>query len=141
MKIFYDREHKFFSLERPWRCVKKIRTRRHKPQSAVWIACPSLAGEAQRQLEFIDRDLEELNKRRDQTPWLFAYGHRPMYCSDDDDEVAMMGKSGFAFWRFPNVSRFMFNSPPAPCQPPTHLQPHAFTSSEGLRTDARSVEA
>eukprot|EP00300_Choanocystis_sp_HF-7_P018992 c20201_g1_i1.p1 GENE.c20201_g1_i1~~c20201_g1_i1.p1 ORF type:complete len:575 (+),score=118.16 c20201_g1_i1:251-1726(+) len=41
---------------------------------------------AKRQLAFVDADLTAVNQNRDATPWVFAYGHRPMYCSDNDDD-------------------------------------------------------
>eukprot|EP00128_Syssomonas_multiformis_P018375 Colp12_sorted_trinity150504_noHs@25682 len=40
---------------------------------------------ARRQLEFIEADLIEANKQRHVRPWIFAYGHRPFYCSNGDD--------------------------------------------------------
>eukprot|EP00759_Apiculatamorpha_spiralis_P029191 PhF_6_TR31479/c0_g1_i2/m.46268 len=41
---------------------------------------------AKRQLEFIEADLQLAVSRRSQVPWIAVYGHRPMYCSDNDDD-------------------------------------------------------
>jgi len=41
---------------------------------------------AKAQLKFIEEDLIEANKVRNEQPWIIVYGHRPMYCSDDDDD-------------------------------------------------------
>eukprot|EP01137_Pigoraptor_chileana_P002603 Opistho-2@41675 len=38
------------------------------------------------QLKFIEEDLIRANKERHLRPWIFAYGHRPFYCSDSDDD-------------------------------------------------------
>jgi hypothetical protein len=49
------------------------------------------------QLEFIESDLKKANENRINTPWIIAYGHRPMYCSDtDDDDCVLMQDQ----WRF-----------------------------------------
>lgn len=39
------------------------------------------------QKKFLEADLQAANTRRDVTPWVIAFGHRPMYCSaiDGDD--------------------------------------------------------
>lgn len=37
-----------------------------------------------RQLAWLRRDLQEANANRDQRPWVIAFGHRPMYCSNND---------------------------------------------------------
>ncbi|XP_020775077.1 acid phosphatase type 7 [Boleophthalmus pectinirostris] len=41
-----------------------------------------------RQLEWLKKDLEEANrpKNRAMRPWIITMGHRPMYCSDDDQD-------------------------------------------------------
>ena len=31
-------------------------------------------------------DLAAANQKRDKVPWVIAYGHRPMYCSNDDGD-------------------------------------------------------
>ena len=62
------------------------RTRKHTP---FLLACP-LAGPypelAAKQLLFIEADLIKAHANRAQRPWIVAYGHRPMYCSDSDDD-------------------------------------------------------
>jgi hypothetical protein len=49
----------------------------------------------QDQLEFIEKDLIEANKNREKRPWIFAYGHRPMYCSDSDDTDCVQYNNGW----------------------------------------------
>lgn len=39
-----------------------------------------------KQLTFVERDLIEANKNRAAQPWIVVFGHRPFYCSDDDDD-------------------------------------------------------
>jgi len=39
-----------------------------------------------RQLQWLTQDLEQANKERDIRPWIVAFGHRPMYCSNMDDD-------------------------------------------------------
>ena len=42
------------------------------------------------QFNWLKKDLEATNKRRDLYPWIVVYGHRPMYCTDgrtDDTSV------------------------------------------------------
>uniref|UniRef100_A0A8C5HC66 Purple acid phosphatase n=1 Tax=Gouania willdenowi TaxID=441366 RepID=A0A8C5HC66_GOUWI len=41
-----------------------------------------------RQYEWLKKDLEEANRpeNRAQRPWIITMGHRPMYCSDDDQD-------------------------------------------------------
>ncbi len=41
---------------------------------------------AAKQLAFIEADLIAAHGNRETTPWIFAYGHRPFYCSDSDDD-------------------------------------------------------
>jgi hypothetical protein len=50
---------------------------------------------AQKQLEFIENDLIAANKNRHLRPWIFAYAHRPMYCSDADDSDCLEMKNGW----------------------------------------------
>eukprot|EP00048_Salpingoeca_helianthica_P006246 m.96263 g.96263 ORF g.96263 m.96263 type:complete len:536 (-) comp13931_c0_seq3:29-1636(-) len=38
------------------------------------------------QLSWLEQDLIEANKNRAARPWIIAYGHRPMYCSNDDGD-------------------------------------------------------
>eukprot|EP00118_Oscarella_pearsei_P008592 m.45250 g.45250 ORF g.45250 m.45250 type:complete len:419 (+) comp33576_c0_seq3:37-1293(+) len=43
------------------------------------------------QLAFLEADLAEANVNRDKQPWVIAFGHRPMYCSNlDDDDCTTM---------------------------------------------------
>lgn len=39
-----------------------------------------------KQREWLLRDLQMANKNRNQQPWIIAYGHRPMYCSNADGD-------------------------------------------------------
>lgn len=39
-----------------------------------------------RQQEWLLADLKQANARRDQQPWVVAFGHRPMYCSNTDGD-------------------------------------------------------
>eukprot|EP00697_Spironema_sp_BW2_P000969 gnl/Spiro4/11323_TR5977_c0_g1_i2.p1 gnl/Spiro4/11323_TR5977_c0_g1~~gnl/Spiro4/11323_TR5977_c0_g1_i2.p1 ORF type:complete len:487 (-),score=163.52 gnl/Spiro4/11323_TR5977_c0_g1_i2:114-1538(-) len=41
---------------------------------------------AKAQLRFIEEDLIRANKERAERPWIVAFGHRPFYCSDSDDD-------------------------------------------------------
>ncbi|KAL5021265.1 hypothetical protein ScPMuIL_000420 [Solemya velum] len=38
------------------------------------------------QHDWLIRDLEKANERRDKQPWVIAYGHQPLYCAVTDDE-------------------------------------------------------
>ena len=40
----------------------------------------------QSQQDWIEADLSAANNNRHITPWIVAYGHRPMYCSNDDGD-------------------------------------------------------
>jgi len=44
---------------------------------------------AKDQLAFVEADLKAAVANRDKVPWIIAYGHRPMYCSDSDDTDCM----------------------------------------------------
>lgn len=46
-----------------------------------------------RQLAWLRRDLQEANANRDQRPWVIAFGHRPMYCSNNDQDDCTKEKS------------------------------------------------
>eukprot|EP01089_Gocevia_fonbrunei_P017908 TRINITY_DN595_c0_g1_i1.p1 TRINITY_DN595_c0_g1~~TRINITY_DN595_c0_g1_i1.p1 ORF type:complete len:441 (+),score=95.33 TRINITY_DN595_c0_g1_i1:79-1401(+) len=37
------------------------------------------------QYAWVEKDLRKANENRKKVPWIIMYGHRPMYCSDDDD--------------------------------------------------------
>ena len=50
---------------------------------------------AKKQLEFIEQDLIAANQQRHLRPWIFAYAHRPMYCSDSDDDDCILAKNRF----------------------------------------------
>ena len=40
----------------------------------------------QSQKEWIKADLDAANKNRAKVPWVIVFGHRPMYCSNDDGD-------------------------------------------------------
>eukprot|EP01103_Thecamoeba_quadrilineata_P009929 TRINITY_DN2034_c0_g1_i4.p1 TRINITY_DN2034_c0_g1~~TRINITY_DN2034_c0_g1_i4.p1 ORF type:complete len:366 (-),score=59.14 TRINITY_DN2034_c0_g1_i4:38-1135(-) len=46
----------------------------------------SLIYTKERQIEWLQDDLTKANKNRDEQPWIIAYGHRPMYCSNADGD-------------------------------------------------------
>ncbi|KAK3578701.1 hypothetical protein CHS0354_008558 [Potamilus streckersoni] len=39
-----------------------------------------------RQYEWLKSDLAAANKNRDKRPWIITFGHRPMYCSNNDHD-------------------------------------------------------
>lgn len=45
------------------------------------------------QLKWLQTDLNEAVKNRVQRPWIIAYGHRPMYCSNLDRDDCTTPKS------------------------------------------------
>jgi hypothetical protein len=51
---------------------------------------------ARQQLAFIEADLKKASQDRDQRPWIIAYGHRPMYCSDNDDDDCVLMRD---YWK------------------------------------------
>ena len=40
----------------------------------------------QSQKNWIQADLAAANRNRAKVPWVIAFGHRPMYCSNDDGD-------------------------------------------------------
>ena len=42
------------------------------------------ANQILRQYNWLKKDLESIDRQK--TPWVVLYGHRPMYCSDDDHD-------------------------------------------------------
>jgi hypothetical protein len=38
------------------------------------------------QFDWLTSDLRTANQNRDKTPWIIAFGHRPMYCSNNDGD-------------------------------------------------------
>jgi len=47
------------------------------------------------QLAFIQADLQAAITNRKNRPWIIAYGHRPMYCSDDDDDACTKNQNSW----------------------------------------------
>ena len=43
---------------------------------------PGSCGQVVRQYAWLERDLAGVDRAR--TPWVVLYGHRPMYCTNDD---------------------------------------------------------
>jgi acid phosphatase type 7 len=50
-------------------------------------------GPIQEQYDWLEQDLIQANKNRDAVPWIIAYGHRPMYCSNVDQDDCTRVKS------------------------------------------------
>jgi len=50
---------------------------------------------AEEQLAFVEADLQAATANRNNVPWIIAYGHRPMYCSDNDDSDCTQMNDGW----------------------------------------------
>ncbi|XP_033103995.1 acid phosphatase type 7-like isoform X2 [Anneissia japonica] len=48
------------------------------------------------QLEWLKQDLEAASKNRAERPWIITMGHRPMYCSNTDDDDCTKANGGFS---------------------------------------------
>jgi len=48
------------------------------------------------QLKFVEEDLIRANQERHIRPWIFVFGHRPMYCSDSDDDDCTQMKNAWS---------------------------------------------
>ena len=47
----------------------------------------------QTQKDWIMADLAAANLKRDRVPWVIAFGHRPLYCSNDDGDDCTLEES------------------------------------------------
>ena len=44
--------------------------------------CDAWLWQVKRQYDWLEQDLARVDRRA--TPWVVVYGHRPMYCTNDD---------------------------------------------------------
>ena len=56
--------------------------------------------EKQPQFEWLENDLKKANQNRNERPWIVVFGHRPMYCSNADNDCITKGKKNSNFILF-----------------------------------------